>query len=231
MIRLSVSDLESYRYWKANEDGTLADLVARLTKKDPPTPQMQAGAALAELFEHATPRSIDEWSHCSGWRFRFAIDGERFVLPAVRELKAEKVFQTPSGPVTLVGKVDGLEGLTVFDQKLTESFDAERYLDSLQWRSYLTMFGARQFNYDVFVGKYDRDPGRTDDGGVYTKGPIRLPPDGLVTITEYHRLPFYAYPEMCADVEAAVCELAEVVVTYGIPKMMAAPAVEEGATP
>lgn len=229
MLRLSVTDLESYRYWKANEDSTLDELVARLTKKDPPTPQMEAGAALAQLFEHATPSSIDAWS-ARGWSFVFALEGDRFVLPAARELKAEVVFETPSGPVTLVGKVDGLDGLTVFDQKLTETFDAERYLDSLQWRSYLTMFGAKEFVYDVFVGKYDRDPGGTDESGVYRKGPIRLAPNGLVTITDYHRLPFYAYPEMRADVERAVRELAEVVVTYGIPKTMAAPAAE-GATP
>src|SRR6185312_6852390 len=54
------------------------------------------------------------------------------------------------------------------------------------------------------------------------------PPDGSVTITEYHPLRFYAYPDMRADVERAVCDLAEVVVTYGIPKTMAAPAAEEG---
>jgi hypothetical protein len=231
VIRLSVSDLESFRYWKANEDSTLEELVARLTKKEPPTPQMEAGAALAFLFEGASPMTIDSWS-TNGWTFRFALDGERhrFALPPVRELKAEVIFETPSGPVTLVGKVDGIDGMTVFDQKLTESFDAERYLDSLQWRSYLVMFGAKEFVYDVFVGKYDRDPGRTDEDGTYKKGPIRLAPNGLVTITDYHRLPFYAYPEIRADVERAVRELAEVVVTYGIPKTMVAPAAEEGAT-
>ena len=230
MIRLSVSELEAFRYWKANEDATLDELVARLTKKDPPTPQMLAGAALAELFEHASPRSVDAW-RSKGWSFRFMIDEERFVLPSVRELKGEMVFETPSGPVTLVGKVDGLDGLTVYDQKLTETFDAERYLDSLQWRSYLLMFGAKKFVYDAFVGKYDRDPGHTDDSGNYVKGPIRMPPDGLVTITEYHPLPFYAYPDMRADVEAAVRELAAVVVAYDIPKTMAATAVEEGVSP
>ena len=194
MIRLSVSDLESWRYLKANEDATLADIVERLTHKSPPTPQMEAGRALAKLFEHATPRSIDAWSG-DGWRFKFEIDGARFVLPAVREIKAEMVLATPSGPVTLVGMADGLDGLVVSDQKLTERFDAERYLDSLQWRSYLVMFGAREFRYDIFVGKYDIDARE-------------------VTITEYHPVKFYAYPGMRADVEKAVAELAEVVATY-----------------
>lgn len=227
MIRLSVSDLESFRYWRANEDSTLADLVARLTKKDPPTPQMEAGRAFAKLMEHTGNVELDHAS-VDGWTFRFAVDAT-FALPSTRELKAEDVvIQTPSGPVTLVAMADAVGGLSVRDAKLTESFDAERYLDSLQWRSYLSIFGAREFVYDIFVGKYDRDPGSTDESGAYTKGAIRLPPDGGVTITEYHPLRFYAYPDMRADVERAVCDLAEVVVTYGIPKTMAAPAAEEG---
>lgn len=189
MIRLSVSDLESYRYWRASEDSTVDDLLLRLTHQSTATPAMEAGKALAKLFEHVTPRSIDDWEG-DGWRFHFEIEGARLELPAIRELKGERVIQTPSGPVTLVGKVDGLNGLTVRDQKLTERFDAERYLDSLQWRAYLLMFGAREFVYDVFVGRYS---GRD------------------VTITEYHPLTFYAYPGMQEDVEKAVRDLAAVV--------------------
>lgn len=227
MLRISVSDLESFRYWKDNEDSTLAELVARLTKKDPPTPQMEAGRALAKLFEFATPRSIDAWEG-DGWAFRFELDGARFTLPDARELKAEVVFDTPSGLVTLVGMVDGLDGLTVRDQKLTEKFDAERYLDSLQWRAYLVMFSAKEFVYDIFVAKYERERGYTDAEGVFHEGAFTK----QVTIREYHPLRFYAYPSIRADVQKAVSELAEVIVAYGIPKPMPAPAVPaEGATP
>lgn len=193
MIRLSVSDLESYRYWRANEDAPVGDLLERLAHTAPSTPQMEAGKALAKLFEHVTPRSIDEWEG-DGWRFKFEIEGARMELPAIRELKGEIQIATPVGPVTLVGKVDGMEGVTVIDQKLTERFDAERYLDSLQWRAYLEMFRARRFRYDVFVGRYGKDHD--------------------VTITEYHPLTFYAYPGMRADVEKAVRELAEVVAEF-----------------
>ena len=208
MLRISVSDLETIRYWRASEDSKLEDLVARLTHADPPSFQMEAGAAMARLFEFATPRAIDEWTDGeTGWNFRFEIGEERFVLPAVRELKAEVVFQTPSGAVTLVGKVDGLDGLTVHDQKLTEKFDAERYVDSLQWRSYLVMFGAKAFTYDVFVGKYDA--GEVDG--------VRTLKSKTVTIREYHALTFYAYPGIRADVERAVAELADVIVRYNIP--------------
>lgn len=225
MLRISVSDLETYRYWKDAEDSTMTDLVARLTKQEPPTPQMAAGAAFASLMENAETGSDLDAAKVDGWEFVFQIDCE-FALPLVRELKAEVVFETPSGPVTLVGKVDGIDG-AVHDQKLTESFDAERYLDSLQWRAYLVMFGARTFIYDVFLAKYERGPGGKNAEGAYVKGD----PTGKIYVTEYHRLPFYAYADMHADVQHAVNELAEVIVTYGIPKPMPASALAEGATP
>jgi hypothetical protein len=217
MLRLTVTQLESLRYWKDKEDGDLALLVDELTKKIEPTPQMLAGRALAKLFETATGRDLNV-EKVDGWEFRFALEGE-FALPPVRELKAEVPIATPSGPVLLVGKVDGLHGFTVRDQKLTENPDMERYFDSLQWRAYLAMFGAREFVYDVFVAKYERGKGHTDAEGNYIKGEIIGPPSGVVTITEYHPIRFYAYPDLQADVQLAVNELAQVYVDYVIPEL------------
>jgi hypothetical protein len=48
--------------------------------------------------------------------------------------------------------IDGSDG-AIYDHKLTERFDAERYADSYQWRCYLLMFGARKFVYNVFEGR------------------------------------------------------------------------------
>jgi hypothetical protein len=195
VIRLSVTDLESYRWWKDREDSDLSTLLAQLAHTDTPTPAMEAGRAFAKLFETAQHGEIFSCS-VDGWGFTFDLD-EEIAIPDVRELKAEQIFNTPHGPVTLVGKVDGFDG-TVYDQKLTERFDIEgKYTDSLQWRAYLVMFDAQRFLYDVFVGR--RDDARKD-----------------VTIYEYHRVPFYAYPSMRADVERAVCELAAIVATYGV---------------
>lgn len=225
MLRIAVSDLETWRYWKEADGSTMADLVARLTRQEPPTPQMAAGAAFASLMENVKIGSDLDAAKVDGWEFVFQLDGS-LALPPVRELKAEVVFSTPSGPVTLVGKVDGIDG-AIHDQKLTESFDAERYTESLQWRAYLVMFGARTFVYDIFLAKYERGPGGKDAEGNYAKGD----PTGKIYVTEYHRLPFYAYPDIRADVQRAVNELAEVIVTYGIPKEGAAPLSLEGAAP
>lgn len=194
MIRLSVTALESYAYWKDREDATLDDLLEELAHVAPPTRQMMAGRAWARMWERSKPGELDA-AVSEGWRFVFDLDAAIYV-PPIREFKVEEVIQTPSGPVTLVAKVDSFEGLTVRDQKLTERFEIEeRYTDSIQWRCYLKMLKARRFVYDVFVGKYDDV-------------------EDEVRIVEYHQVPFYSYPGIDADVESAVCELAEIVSRY-----------------
>jgi hypothetical protein len=197
MIRLSVTDLDGYLYWLDSEDMDLSEFVARLRGQQEPSPQMLAGRAFHKLLEDAT---AGELSRCEveGFEFHFGLDHE-MALPEIRELKGERVFSTPSGPVTLVGKVDGLAGISVRDYKLTERFDAERYADSYQWRSYLTMFSAQVFLYDVFVCRYDGN---------------------RVVIYDYHQLRLHAYPSMADDVHQKVCGLAEIVAKYVPEKIM-----------
>src|SRR5262245_16136642 len=205
MIRISVSDLETVRYYKANERASMAELVAKLKRAEPPTPQMRAGSALAKLFEHQSGEVLD-LATVDGIRFDFGAMTGTMPLCRFREVKGEKLYDTPSGRVTLVGKVDGLDALRVRDQKLTENWDAANYLDSLQGRSYLDMFNAHEFVYDVFRRtKHDDDD------------------PGLVKITAYHPLTFYRYPGMDEDVREAVFELARIVAFY-IPDLVTADA-------
>jgi hypothetical protein len=198
VIRLSVTDLESYRYWKDSDDD-FDVLLTRLRGEEPPGQNMLASRAFHKLLE--TTKEGDEFfaTTIDGYRFDFAID-DAVARPVCCELKAEVPIATPSGPVTLVGKVDGLTGLVVNDYKLTERFEAERYTDSLQWRAYLMMFSARYFVYDVFVCRYDPD---------------------RVYVNDYHRLSFCAYPGMAEDVTRAVVELAAIVAQH-VPQKVAA---------
>lgn len=199
MIRMSVTELESFRYWKGKDDPDTAELIADLSRKLEPTPQMEAGQALAKFFE--TTKEGEVYAHdVDGWTFDFGALDHEFHVPPFREVKGEKLYETPSGPVTLVGKVDGLDAKVVHDEKLTERWDAEKYLDSLQWRAYLDMFGADKFVYDVFVAKYEKR-----DGVIVGK---------VVEIKDYQPFPLYRYPRIALDVRAAVVELAEVIVNF-----------------
>ncbi len=192
MIRLSVTEVDGFLYWKQSDEG-LDALLARLTGQVEPTVQMQAGKAFHKIFENATEGEITETT-VDGFTFDFAFSGDVSISPPViRELKGELLLSTPVGPVVLVGKVDALNGRTVHDYKLTERFDAERYADSFQWRAYLLMFGATTFVYDVFQARYD---------------------ERRITVYDYHHLKFHSYPDIRGDVVREVSELAEIITKH-----------------
>jgi hypothetical protein len=189
-MRLGVSELDAWRYYRASEEASLDDLLARLRRETPPTEPMMAGSALHKALEHANGEA--DVLEADGYRFHFQADCELY-MPAIRELKGELEMDTPAGPITLVGVVDAIAG-EVQDHKLSARFDAERYSDSYQWRCYLRMFNAKRFVYNVFVGKPERPK--------------------VYTIYEFHKLPLYAYPEMHQDVQREVEQFAQFVWTY-----------------
>jgi len=202
MRRISVSDLDSYRWYKQNEDMTLEELLARLRKETPASLPMLAGSALHRFFEHASSEGQETPAiEVDGFRFAFDCDID-MELPTIRELKGEVQVDTPSGPVTLVGIVDGMDS-AIYDYKLTGRFDAEKLAESYQWRCYLMMFNASRFVYRVFVGKEDSD-GVGFDGNAFSQWTIR----------EYHELPVYRYPGMEADVVGQVSEFAAFINQY-----------------
>jgi hypothetical protein len=184
-VRISVTELDAYRRYRDNEDAELETLLSQLRKQEPPTRAMLAGKALHSILEKAGPGDLHV-AEQDGFRFTFKVDCE-LALPAVREIKGDIKLYTTTEPITLVGVVDALEGLTVHDHKLTARFDAERYADSYQWRCYLVMFGGRKFIYNVFVGDEDADG---------------------FTVYDFHQLPLYAYPGMHDDVQREVSEFA-----------------------
>jgi hypothetical protein len=196
MLRISVSDLDCYRRYKQMEDVTLEECLAQLRRETPPSPSMLAGRALHSILENAESEDLESVSlKRDGYHFTFDCD-ITLALPSVRELKGEAEIQTPSGPVTLVGVVDGLDR-SIYDYKLTGRFDAERFADSYQWRCYLYMFHVDRFVYRVFVGQ-EKGTGRGFDGEVFAEWVIR----------EYHELPVYRYPGMEQDVINEVSEFA-----------------------
>lgn len=197
-MRISVTDLDSYLYWKSSEDVALETLLSRLRRETEPTPAMMAGRAFHKALETAAEGSLES-VEVDGFKFRFLLDCELALSP-IRELKGDMIVPTSAGNVTLVGVVDAMHGLTVRDYKLTERFDAERYIDSYQWRSYLTIFRANRFIYDVFVCREELD--------------TRI-------IYDYHQLPIYAYDGIERDVAEEVDGLARIIAQY-LPERMAA---------
>jgi uncharacterized protein YukE len=149
-IRVSATDIDALRYFLADEEGDLAELLAQLRRQTPPTPAMLAGTAFhkaLESFDQGFTAQIEALEHT----FNLEIDDE-LDLPALREMKASREYVVDDVVVTLVGKVDAVLGKRIDDHKLTSSFDAERFMAGYQWRIYLEVFGADEFRWNVFEG-------------------------------------------------------------------------------
>ena len=193
MIRVSVTDIDQYRYYRDSEDMELGTLLSRLRKEEEKSQAMLQGIAFHEVLEKLEPCELDFIGH-GGFRFRFDLDGE-ISIPKIRELKAEKEYQVNGETVVLVGKVDAISGFTVRDYKLTKIIDAENYTDSLQWRCYLDMFGGKKFIYDVFQGY---EEARTGD----------------IVIKDFQSFPFFDYPDMKSDINTALNGFVEFAKTH-----------------
>lgn len=196
MIRISASNLDTYRRYKLNEDVTLEECLADLRRESPPSPAMLAGRALHKILE--TADYGDEAISVERDGYTFYFQGDIAVdIPVVRELKGEMLMQTPCGTVSLVGVVDGMDS-SVIDYKLTGRWDAERLADSYQWRFYLHMFNRTRFVYKVFVGD-EKKPNEWE-------------------IREYHELTMFAYPGMEEDLRKEIEEFAAFMNKYVLRK-------------
>lgn len=153
-LRTSATDLDALRRFLADDDPSpdaLPALLAQLRRELPPTESMRAGTALHALLE--TAKDGDVVGLTDG-EFTFSFEGDMEVsLPPIREMKETRLYLIDGVRVTLVGKVDAIHGRRVIDHKFTTHYDAERFLGSMQWRCYLEVFGADEFQWNVFEGR------------------------------------------------------------------------------
>lgn len=186
LLRVSATDIDAFRRWRDDEEdaSNLADLIAQLRRLMPSTEAMEAGTALHKALETAEPGDHKGFE-ADGFTFSFETDAE-IDLPPIREMKATREYRVADCIVTLVGKVDALHGRRIDDHKFTAKFDADRYLESYQWRIYLEVFGADEFRWNVFEAKES------------------APKNYL--IRNVHTLTMHRYPGIGADVEREVRE-------------------------
>lgn len=197
MIRLSVTDVDAIMAWMDSEQD-LDVLLRRLRREEPPTEAMKAGRAFHSVMEHATEDLTT--AERDGYKFRFCLNSE-IALPPIKELKGEMEVTTSVGPVTLVGVVDGMQGRIVTDYKLTSYFDAERYMNSFQWKAYLMMFKANKFNYEVFTAKAPDIRDREEGLGEYL-------------IMSHDTLPLCRYESLNQDVLREINHAAQFIAKY-----------------
>ncbi len=193
-ISLTVTDLESFRRYRENEEMTLAELLRKLRREEPPTDIMSAGTVLHSALERAVDGEELSVVELDGHRLRFEIDAE-LPLTQFRELHGKRIYCVDGQRVEVRAKVDGIEGRTIDEHKASKSsFDAERYFDSYQWRLYLSIFNAQTCIYNVF---HLNERG-IDANGVYEWD-----------VRDFNRLPLYRYPELEQDIARQLAAYAD----------------------
>jgi hypothetical protein len=182
-----VSEAESFRQWRADEDSDLELLLARLRGQTEASEAMLAGTAFHKALEVAQVGSASTLE-ALGYTFNIAGDFE-IALPVIREVRAGKTYAGDDFAITISGQLDAIEGKRVEDHKTTGRFDPERYMTGYQWRMYLDIFGADVFRWNIF------EIAATDDGLVWD-------------VHSFHRLEQFRYPGMGADCERLALDLA-----------------------
>lgn len=194
------SRLDEFRAYQSGEmwngdEYTPEEFVRRMTEPEE-SDAMIAGTALHSVMERSAFGDLPNEIKQDGWIIIFDIDAE-IVLPAMREVP---VCREHKG-IKLHGRVDAMGAHTVHDLKTTQSIDADRYLDSYQWRAYLWMSGCSRFVYDIF--RVSRDEKRRE-----------------MVVKEYVPITLIAYPGLSRDVESLLVEFDAAVKALGIPEIM-----------
>lgn len=190
MMTFRVSEVESFRQWRNDEEADLDLLLARMRGQTEPSAAMLAGTAFHKGLETA-PTGLEVSSiEAEGYTFTFQGDFT-IALPAIREVRANKTWIVDGERVSISGQLDCIHGKRVEDHKTTGRFDPDRYLEGYQWRLYLEIFGADHFRWNVFE----------------IKNVDELEPF-LWEVHAQHTLEQYRYPGMDADCERLVTDLA-----------------------
>lgn len=218
-LKVSVTDLESFRLFRTQEWMTFDKLMHSLLRTEPENMHMAAGTALHTFLQHAERRSYDDAEE-GRFRFIFNMD-EELVLSPLREMRASKVYDVGGVRLDVRGRVDGFDGTQVDDHKLKgKAVDAETYGDSAQWKLYLDILGGKAFNYNLFVATIkEKDeeawwdlpcaefiPNTSMHGSdtlLCTCGKWAEEHSTIeIKVRELYTLRLYSYPEMRADIQA-----------------------------
>ena len=166
-MRVSVTALDQFQ-WFLRCPQEQKDFIESLVRPWAASPAMQRGTDFHDDLEdfHLGEGNMKRW-----------IGPKTPDIKIIRchalEVKIGRVLETEGDPVYLSGQADGLSGVTIIENKTTGSIKSDLvlfgervgqpYLDSWQWRSYLTMdefSGMARVRYEVF--QLDRKDEITD---------------------------------------------------------------------
>lgn len=155
MLRISATLLESFRLYSKNDWYQESDLIDSIKGQLKQTPKMKLGQAFHYLLEHPQLSLAGFYEH-RDHRFHPSCIQDvlaRVDARGVFESKIEKVIgNTREGDdLVLVTKADHIYGLHLseFKAPLKATFDAEKYMESYQWRVMAWLYEAQKITYHV----------------------------------------------------------------------------------
>ena len=148
----SASQLETFRWHRDSGMGKHDDLMLSLTAGTPQTPAMAVGSAYHHLMELWAAGATRK-RKAQGYTFVFPKELDyRFEFPNVVE---RRTFMNVDTDLIISGQYDALVREKIIDYKTGLSPPRwELYMDSMQWRTYLTLTGKTHFEYvHIQLGK------------------------------------------------------------------------------
>lgn len=166
MIRLTASMLETYRRFMDTEYTTYDDMIHAIDGTGLTSPEMALGVAVHKALENYNGGELaTDVVVYDGYTLdsRSLEKAGRFITPMwLKEVDGQKSMRLLGDEVFIRCKTDALVGTFIVDHKVTGEIDAhkvESYLDSMQWRAYLWVFGGTEFMYNTMVW--------SEENGVY----------------------------------------------------------------
>ena len=190
-MRVSVTDVDAYRYWQQNEWMTEDALVDRLYRRTTPPASAVAGIKLHNLLENAKSTDFSGTVHETddGWSFDFS-KINLVITDGPHEVPVTRIYKYDDFDIELSGRADAIDYDTVIDYKTTSKpLDIDKnYRDSFQWRAYLDMLGLEKFTYVVLEIN------------------VRESTDISYKFRSVHDVDFYSYAKLTDDVRSMVFE-------------------------
>jgi hypothetical protein len=150
MIKISATQLESYRRFI---DGliTVEQFERSLLRLDPPNAMMQRGIDFHTMMQTDNPELFKGvFSENCITQARSKMDYRSKIF----ECRAKKIYKTKYGDILVSGMADQLLGYDIVEIKTRYSpINYDSYAQSMQWRVYCELFGAKYATYKVFEFK------------------------------------------------------------------------------
>lgn len=151
-MRISATTLESFRLFTQPDQEWMSEdeLIASIKGEFVPTPKVLLGKAFGAVLEDPIECRVQ-----GGYRSGDYFFADAVITPALAIFDRRGVFEAKAlkryGELDVVAKADQLIGARLIENKTTLStFDAQKYLDSYQWRFMVDIFEPVSVTYHVF---------------------------------------------------------------------------------